>query len=276
MKLKSESNLPRCIISNEAIPDTVTINAYRRVLGEPILQKEALQRKWNMQQANFQDVLGGLNAIAIPLRVDWFATFDAMYWTLVPDADTLLHIIRELMTLKATGRNATPQGIIKQDSYPYIFVPLKMEGMPIPRRTTHSRELVVHEEPYSSFPELNLPLHPYAAIYHAYRSFEKFGPLNLSNTQLQIYNNIQRIWTLWGEMEVYTSNPPNPVNIRFHTPKTLKESTSNAASRAQESRAAARRVRFSDPYPRPYASCDHDDDSDDVLVPELKFKKQQK
>lgn len=38
--------------------------------------------------------------------------FDAMMWTLVPDADTVLQIIRTLMKFKLAGQNATPHQVI--------------------------------------------------------------------------------------------------------------------------------------------------------------------
>ena len=70
--------------------------------------------------------------------------------------------------------------VIDQATYPYVFTPLSLEGLPISRRTT---DLEIYEAPYKDFPVLYLPLHPYAAIVHAYEAFIKFGPLNLTNEQ---------------------------------------------------------------------------------------------
>ena len=99
--------------------------------------------------------------------------------------------------------------IIDQATYPYVFTPLSLEGLPISRRTTN---LEIYEAPYKDFPVLYLPLHPYAAIVHAYEAFIKFGPLNLTNEQLQIFNNIERIWSLW-EVLGRTSFKPSPNRV---------------------------------------------------------------
>ena len=77
--------------------------------------------------------------------------------------------------------------MIEQNTYPYIFVPLQLDGMPFLRRTTFSRKLVTYEEPYANFPVLNLSLHPYVAIVHAYQAFKMLDPMDLTDEQLQIH-----------------------------------------------------------------------------------------
>ena len=106
--------------------------------------------------------------------------------------------------------------MIEQNTYPYIFVPLQLDGMPFLRRTTFSRKLVTYEEPYANFPVLNLSLHPYVAIVHAYQAFKMLDPMDLTDEQLQIHNNILCIWTLWvtlGKLANRTQPPPLPSTV---------------------------------------------------------------
>ncbi|KAK7689812.1 hypothetical protein QCA50_006451 [Cerrena zonata] len=243
-------DIPRCIISNEQIPKDVGV--FRQVLNEYVSERDALRRKWSLEgNDKIQGELGGLYASTIPLRLDWFATFNAMYWTLVPDAETLLHIIRNLMKFKAMGQNATPLQVIKQDSYSYIFVPLTLEGMNIYRREAPSYELVPYEDPYNNFPKFSLPLHPYPAILHAHKAFERFGALRLSDAHLQMYNNIERIWALWGELEAYTPVPS--ASTASASSSVIRNEPESSVSRAtsHENRKASRQARHSAPYSRP-------------------------
>ena len=69
------------------------------------------------------------------------------------------------------------------------------------------RELVTYEEPYTGFPILNLTLHPYVAILHAYRAFGVLDPVILTDEQLQIYNNLRSIWVLWLTLDRYANIP---------------------------------------------------------------------
>lgn len=130
-------------------------------------------------------------------------------------------------------------------------MPLKLEGMPIQRKTALSREQVLHHDPYNNFPILNLPLHPYAAIVHARKALEKFGPLELSNEHLQVYNNIARIWSLWEELEPYDVLP-SASSTSSTLPSVIHVSlASSFGNNSEEARKASRHIRRSvNPYDR--------------------------
>ena len=91
--------------------------------------------------------------------------------------------------------------------------------MPFLRRTTFSRKLVTYEEPYANFPVLDLTLHPYVAIVHAHQAFKMLDPMDLTDEQLQIHNNILCIWTLWVTLGKLTNrNRPSPLLSAVEAP----------------------------------------------------------
>ena len=46
------------------------------------------------------------------VRIDWCSMYEHLYWTLVPDRDTLLQISRNIMRLKSEAKSATPLQVL--------------------------------------------------------------------------------------------------------------------------------------------------------------------
>ena len=48
----------------------------------------------------------------LAVRIDWCSMYEHLYWTLVPDRDTLLQISRSIMRLKSEAKSATPLQVL--------------------------------------------------------------------------------------------------------------------------------------------------------------------
>ena len=129
--------------------------------------------------------------------------------------------------------------------------------MPFLRRGPISRELVTYEEPYTGFPILNLTLHPYVAIVHAYRAFRALDPVILTDEQLQIYSNLRSIWTLWETLEKSVQTPSSPKALKSPTPPRALSPSSTTTTQSSAggglTRAERRLTRYN-PYES--SSCD--------------------
>ena len=88
------------------------------------LWKHSLEHKWTSDR-NLQEAFGKLASSTIS-RIStlcyflarskcmyWILVWVRMDWTLVPDADTLLHITRNLMQLKEKGTNTLPSQVFR-------------------------------------------------------------------------------------------------------------------------------------------------------------------
>ena len=113
--------------------------------------------------------------------------------------------------------------------------------MTICRSSDEDDKPLTYKHPYDGFPLLNLPLHPYAAIAHAHQAFIGVSVDDLNDELLQTYNNIERIWSLWGELESYnhkaSPGPAPPVQTVTAYPRastSTKSSSRGDAGRAGE------------------------------------------
>ena len=103
--------------------------------------------------------------------------------------------------------------------------------MTICRSSDEDEKPFTYKHPYDGFPLLNLPLHPYAAIAHAHQAFIGISVDDLNDEHLQSYNNVERIWSLWGELESYNRKAcPSPAPLVRTVTASPRASTSTKSS----------------------------------------------
>lgn len=125
----------------------------------------------------------------------------------------------------------------KCTEYAYRFVPLRLEGLAIRRMEPHSGEEIVYKAPHDDFPILSLHLHPYVAIYHAYKTFEQCGAHTLSDDQLRLCSDVSHIWSLWEKLaKLPRSSEPRPksmstIRVDNNAATTKKRVASHRANR---------------------------------------------
>ncbi|KAI0078243.1 hypothetical protein K474DRAFT_1660697 [Panus rudis PR-1116 ss-1] len=170
-----------------------------------------------------------------PVRGDWALMFSNHSWTLLPDPKILLQITQKLISLKKRQRNAKPRAVIKHDEYEYTFIALDLQGAQIARETS-AETTATYAPPYSSFPNLFLPTHPYLVIHHALQAFEKHDPS--AEEHIRIHNDMLRIKKLWSELEQFSVDDGDGLNV----------ASANGGAR---DRVNTRRHTMANPYPTP-------------------------
>ncbi|KAK7689808.1 hypothetical protein QCA50_006447 [Cerrena zonata] len=226
-----------CVISNDSIPADASMS-YHEILGINKKELPAILRKWGINEKDFAE---GEN-YGLPLRIDWYSMFKSSCWTLVPDTDLLFGTIRGLSRGKADKFKVDITQELEYTVYPYRFVAIHLEELTIRRKEAESDEETVYQAPYTGFPVLYLPLHPYIALHHAYKAFEKEGIYRLNDDELQICTGVTQAWSLLESLATYSTRP-KPTSDHGPTNVDATDATGSTTGRPQLSAAEMARIK---------------------------------